>query len=203
MASKFEELLDAAQQSHERIAALSEFCAFPDDLSRTPVTPFHIPAADLMTSEDRWDVPQDRTLFDAFVAASNEATWRETYKGTEIGQSFMDQFGCYCLIGPGGAWASDQMRGYVVYMPPGLWYPWHHHPAEELYYVLAGEGEFYKDCAPARTLGAGQASYHASTQSHALLTRDQPVMAYVLWRNGFETPPVLTDPARLESPAGL
>ena len=77
-------------------------------------------------------------------------------------------------------------------MPPGLWYPWHHHPADEIYFVLAGRGVFHKSSAEPKTLTAGEAAYHAPGEPHALETTDAPVLAYVLWRDHFDSPPMLT-----------
>lgn len=189
---RWDALLDAAREAHCASPALHDFCAFPNDIRPQPVTSFHIDAATLMGNESGLFTDHYAELRDAFVACGPTAQWRETYKGTEIAQDFMDRFGCYCLIGDGGPFASDKMAAWVVYMPPKLYYPWHHHPAEEMYLTLAGEAQFMRHgCAP-EVLGAGQTSTHESNQPHAMETFAHPVIAYVVWRNGFETPPVLT-----------
>lgn len=186
-------LLHHAQAAHRASAAASAFCPFPDDVTPQELVPFHIPAADLLQQDKGLHSETYTALRDAFVAAGPHATWRETYKGTDIAQDFLDRFGCYSLIGGGGAFQSAQMWAWVVYMPPGLYYPWHHHPGEELYLVLAGEAEFMAQGQPNVTLRPGDVSQHASNQPHAMQTHDHPVMAMVIWRNGFDTPPVLTD----------
>ncbi len=189
----FETLLDQARAAHESQACLAEFCRFPDDLHEQAVAPFHVPAAELLSRESGLYSDVLSEFRDAFVAASPMAQWRETYKDTNIGQDFMDRFACYSLIGEGGPWVSTQMSSYVVYMPANLYYPWHHHPAEELYLVLAGEAEFMREGAEPETLRPGDHSFHASNQPHAMRTGDHPVMAYVVWRNNLQTPPVLTE----------
>jgi quercetin dioxygenase-like cupin family protein len=189
----FETLLDQARAAHHSEPALARFCPFPDDIRAQPVDPYHIPAADLVMQDTGLFSPSLAAFRDAFVAASPQAHWRETYKDTNIGQHFMDRFGCYCLIGGGGPFTSAQMASWVVYMPAGLHYTWHNHPSEELYLVLAGEAEFMREGEPSETLGPGDTSFHASNQPHAMTTHDHPVMAYVMWRNNLETPPVLTD----------
>ena len=123
--------------------------------------------------------------------ASAYAHWRQTYAETNIGQDFLDRFGCYCLIGENGAWTSRQMSAFFVYMPSDLWYTWHAHPAEELYFVIAGGGQFYRDGDPPRHLGPGQTMFHGSNQPHALQTGFSPLLALVLWRNNLDIPPVL------------
>lgn len=84
------------------------------------------------------------------------------------------------------------MSAWVVYMPAGLYYPWHQHPAEEMYFTLAGEGVFMREGCTDETMREGQACLHQSNQPHAFETKDHPIMAYVVWRNGFDIPPVLT-----------
>jgi quercetin dioxygenase-like cupin family protein len=185
-------LLHAVRHVHQTTPELCAFCRFPDDVTPQDVVPYDIPAAHLLVSETGLISENYAELRDAFVAAGPLAHWRETYKGTDIGQDFMDRFACYCLIGAGGAFTSQQMCAWVVYMPPRLHYPWHHHPGEEMYLTLAGEAEFMREGHANKVLRPGQTSQHASNQPHAMETYDHPVMAYVVWRNGFETPPVLT-----------
>lgn len=185
-------VLAAARSAHCSTPALQTFCPFPDDVTPQKVEPFHIPAADLLARERQLRTNSYVTLRDAFIAAGPMAQWRETYKGTDIGKDFMDRFACYTLIGGGGAFISQKMWAWVVYMPAGLYYPWHHHPGEEMYLVLAGEAEFMAEGRPNAILRPGQTSQHGSNQPHAMQTHDHPVMAMVVWRNGFDTPPVLT-----------
>ena len=64
--------------------------------------------------------------------------------------------------------------------------------SREAYLVIAGEAEFMREGEPNATLRAGDISIHGSNQPHAMQTHDHPVMAMVVWRNGFDTPPVLT-----------
>ena len=185
-------LLEAIRAAHDANPALGAFVGFPDDLHEIDLTARHLPCADHMYG-DALLKTADNPLARAFFAAGPEAFWRDTYAGTNIGDDFMNRFGCYCAIGSGGAWDSNQMKGYVVTMPPGLHYPWHHHPAEEMYVVLAGEAEFFREGEPMELLREGDTSFHASNQPHAMETRDSPVMCYVTWRNHFDTPPVLTE----------
>ena len=194
-APAFHALLDAFRDLHAKEPALQEFCAFPQQIAEQPITARHLPPADLMTG-DRNLTTTDACapMRDAFIAASPHAFWRETYKGTRLGADFMNRFACYCLMGQGGPFTAPEMQAYVVYMPAGLYYPFHHHPAEELYYILAGQAEFMLEGRASKTVTAGDAIFHPSNAPHATETHDHPVMALVLWRNNFETAPVLTYP---------
>ncbi len=200
---RFERLLDLAIRCHNRTEALQAFCPFPTDIASQPSTPFAIPAADLLAEETRFgDDDPEAEFREAFVAAGPIATWRQTYSDDDL-PGFNDRFGCYCLIGEGGPYRSGHMAAYVVYMPPGLWYAWHHHPGEELYLVLAGEGEFFKAGEASQRLTAGDAAIHGSNQPHALRTHDQPLLCYVIWRNGFGIKPVLTPEHLVSDPLGI
>lgn len=188
----FAHLLNEARRAHESHPALAAFVGFPDDLVEQPTAPFTVPAAGYLARETGLFGTAQAAFRDAFVAAGPDATWRETYKDTDIGADFMERFGCYCLIGPDAPWISARMAGFLVYMPAGLHYPWHQHPAEEMYLVLAGEALFLRAGEPPETLRAGDTSYHAANQPHAMETGAHPVMAYVTWRNELDSPPVLT-----------
>ncbi|SHJ11894.1 dimethylsulfoniopropionate lyase DddQ [Shimia gijangensis] len=192
----FDTLLDVARKAHQASTEMTAFCPFPDDIRATEATAFHIPASDLFQAETGLFTDHHDDFRKALVAAAPYVRWRETYKGTDIGQDFLDRFGCYCLIGPDAPFHSDQMFCWMVYMPPGLHYPWHHHPGEEMYLVLGGEAEFFRKGAADETLRSGDVCQHGSNQPHAMETFEHPVLAYVVWRNGFATPPVLTKDER-------
>ena len=187
-------LLDEARAAHDALPALHRFCDFPTDLTEQPVKPHHIAAADLMTSDTGLFSDRFPGFRDAFIAGAPFAQWRETYKDTNISADFLDRFACYEFLGTDAPFATSRMRSFVVYQPPGLHYPWHHHPAEELYVVVAGEAEFSVKGEAAKTLRAGDTAFHRSNVPHALTTHDHPVMAYVLWRGDLKTRPVFTDP---------
>ena len=193
----FEALLMEVKRVHEARPATREFCAFPGDLEPQEMRALHRPCADFMAAESEIEAGDYTVLRNTILYASSDALWRETYAGTDIGQGFMDRFGCYCIIGAGGQWSSASMSAYIVYMPAGFWYPWHHHPAEEMYMVIAGEGEFLRSGMQPETLGPGGTVMHGSNQPHALQTHDHPVLAYVIWRNNLGIKPVLTPPEML------
>ena len=189
----WQRLIEEARAAHRAHEELTAFCPFPDDLQEQDVAAHRIAPADLLEGESGLFSSGFAGLRDAFVAASPFAKWRETYKNTGIGDDFLNRFGCYCLIGAGGAFHSEQMWAYVVYMPEGLHYPWHHHPGEEAYVVLGGEAEFYRHGEEQQVLREGGMSVHGPNQPHAMTTKEHPVMAYVVWRNGFDVGPQLTE----------
>ncbi len=180
--------------AHDQLKALQDFCPFPAILTPQKIAPYHIPAADLMMADTGLFSDRFPGFRDALINAGPIAQWRETYKGARISQDFLDKFACYEILGVDAPFGTTEMRSFVVYQPPGLHYPWHHHPAEELYVVIAGEAEFSIEGEDSRTLRAGETAYHRSDVPHALTAHAHPVMAYVLWRGDLQTKPVLTYP---------
>ncbi|MGI9390213.1 MAG: dimethylsulfonioproprionate lyase family protein [Boseongicola sp.] len=193
-ATVWQTLLSAIRETHHAHCELAAFCKIPDDIHPQDVEPFYIPAADLLHREKGLAALLYMELREAIIAAGPHAHWRETYKDTGIGEDFLSRFGCYCIVGDGGPFSSQHIRVWVVYMPPRLHYRWHHHVGEEMYLVVAGEAEFFRKGDPPETLQSGQTSKHEPNQPHAMETHDHPVLALVIWRNGFESLPLLTLP---------
>ncbi len=194
MDPRWQNLLEEARAAHADIAELSGFCAFPDDIATQRIVAKYDPICDRM----RADPGLESGICDAFRAALSDVAplgyWRDTYRGTPLGDRLHEHFGCFEILGKDAPFTTGQMRGFVIYQTAGYHYPSHRHPAEELYLVLAGEGEFAAEDRPARRLGPGGTAFHASNQTHALTTHDHPVLAYVLWRGDLETRPVFTHP---------
>ena len=191
----FDTLLALTEAAHRATPVLSEFVAWPEDVGwvEKPANP--IPAGRLMAGDTGLASDRHEDWRDAWQAVSAHAHWRETWKTSGLGKAFIDRFACFELVGANGHYGSEQTRLFVVYMPAHVHYPWHEHPAEEMYYVIAGSGEFAVAGEPSHVRGPGQATFHPSGRPHALTTHDQPVMAYVLWRGDLATGPALTPPA--------
>ena len=194
MTETFDKLLHEIRDVFETIDALNEFCALPQNLAKQSVSPHFIPAARLFENDTGLYSPDFTKLRDAIIKASSDAQWRETYKNTHIAELFREKFGCYCVIGEGGPFTSDEMGAYIVYMPKDLYYPFHHHPAEELYFIIAGEAEFLMEGKDPKRLGPGEHVFHPSNHPHATKTHDHPFLALVLWRGDMSVAPVLTNP---------
>lgn len=189
---KFQNLLRATQEAYSRNGNMSAFAPFPDDVIPREVVPFHCNCSDVFCNDTTLISRKHVALQDAIREASDAVHWRETYKNTGIGDEFMDTFGCYCIIGENAPFWSDTIRLFMVYMPNGLYYPWHQHPAEEMYLVISGSAVFRRESCQDAILYEGDTSFHASNQPHAMETTNEPVLCLVAWRNEFQTPPVLT-----------
>ncbi|WP_375267511.1 dimethylsulfonioproprionate lyase family protein [Planktotalea sp.] len=175
---------------HSTHAELSIFCPFPDDVTRQPRAPYSIPATELFAMQDGLDASAYSDLRDALRGLGSDMLWRETYNDSDTDPDFMNRFGCYEIIGRDAPFRSKKMRGFLVFQPPHLHYPWHHHSADEIYVVIAGEAEFFLQGAPSQTLQSGQSAFHPSGAAHALTRHAHPVIAYVVWRDDFDVAPV-------------
>ena len=192
MSDVFDHLLQEARRVHNSCDALQNFGRFPSNPKRQELSPYLLPPTKLFEAETGLFSEAYADLRDAFVAAAPYAQWRETYKDTNIGSEFLEKFGCYCLIGEGGPFEVEDMGLFVVYMPAGLFYPFHPHPAEEIYFIIAGEAEFSLQGEGTKTLGPGDYVFHPSNAPHATQTRDHPMLALVYWRGDMSVAPVLT-----------
>ena len=187
-----ETLYDEVKKLHEDHKALKDFIDFPSDIVPKIIEPHWVAAAGVLIKEKGLLSNDYKTLCDTIIGSAKDVIWRETYKGTNIGNDFLDKFACYEIIGRDAPFASNKMRSFVIYQPPGVYYPWHQHPAEEIYVVLAGKAKFSLEKSTSRILNPGDHAFHPSNQPHALETLSHPVMAYVGWRNEFDTVPIWT-----------
>ena len=192
MSDIWENLLEKAKSVHSANIELQKFCPFPKDIKKQEFQPFHVLASDLMQNDIGLHTDDFTELRDAFILASPYAHWRQTYKGTSVSNTFLEEFGCYGLIGPDSPFQSEEIRAWIVYMPKNFYYPWHQHPAEEMYLCLAGEAVFRRKNFPDIRLKPGGAMEHLTNQPHSMETLEHPIMAYVVWRNEFGTKPILT-----------
>ncbi len=189
----FERARDAARSLHDLHPVLDAFAEWPGSVDYVDRAPNPIAATtDFPADRALAGPPEHEPIRDAFAAIAPTAKWRETYCDADIGEGFNARFGCYELIGRNGHFVSENYGGFIVYVRPGIWYPWHDHPAEEMYLVIAGEAEFLAEGRAPQVLGPGGAATHASMQPHALRTHDGPVLCYVAWRGDMTATPKLT-----------
>lgn len=193
MQELFKNALEEVKSLHRTNETVKDFVSFPDDCSWIELKQHQIPGAKLMHDDTSLESKDYGNLRDAFIAPWEYADWRETYRDTNIGEDFLSRFACYELYGHEGHFKTQKARGFLVYSDANLYYPWHHHPAEELYFIIAGEATFATEGNEPKLLKPGDTVFHESNQPHNMQTHDCGVLAYVLWRNEFDIAPVLTD----------
>ncbi len=82
------------------------------------------------------------------------------------------------IIGPRGLAVSEDIQIGVTLMRPGITYPDHHHPPEEVYIVLS-EGFWRQNNNPWHSPGPGGYVYNPADIIHAMRSADTPLLA--LW----------------------
>jgi mannose-6-phosphate isomerase-like protein (cupin superfamily) len=161
--------------------ALLGFAGWPLALpAQKPARP--IPAAEILKAWAEGHTDATLATRDAIRDLTDYADWQLTYTEDEVGQDFLNRYGWFELVGPEGHYRSDEIRAYIAYWGENLYYPWHLHEAEELYFILAGEALFEAEGDDPVTLRPGDIRIHRSNQPHQMTTGDSPVLALVLWR---------------------
>lgn len=130
-----------------------------------------------------------RSLCESVDRLRSELRWRQNpnYAGAE----FLDGY-AYCeLIGPHGHLRHSEVALGLLLLGPHITYPEHAHTAAEIYAVIAGQAEWLQGDRIWRGREPGELIRHASMESHAMRTSDQPLLAAYLWQDH------LADGARL------
>ncbi|MBI1217986.1 MAG: hypothetical protein GC186_05505 [Rhodobacteraceae bacterium] len=146
------------------------------------VAPLAMPAIRLIEALSARTTAATAAVVSAVRLSARDANWQHTYTEAEVGRDFLDRYGWFELVGPGGHFHSDTARAYIAFWDAGLHYPMHLHEAEELYYILAGGALFHAEGEPSRWLAPQDTRLHRSNQPHAMDTQDEPVLALILWR---------------------
>lgn len=162
--------------------ALMQFAGWPLALPGDKPAARKVPAADILKAWADGHIDVTLSLRDALRGLTDFADWEQTYTEDEVGAEFLSRYGYFELVGPTGHFRSDDIRAYIAYWGEHLYYPWHQHEAEELYYIISGQALFEADGLPPQVLRPGDTRLHLSNQPHAMTTSDSPVLALVLWR---------------------
>ncbi len=148
--------------------------------------PHHLPAADFVEPSLKHARALTRPLLRTFADHCHRLRWEQTYRPEDglVPQAMLDGYGFADVIGMHGPFVSDRIRSGILVFGPGIDYPSHHHAAEEVYVVLAGNAEFaLHGEAPARRR-AGDVIYVEPNRPHALCTRKKALVIFYLWQGG-------------------
>lgn len=135
------------------------------------------------------------TIAEAFAAVEPVSDWVQNpnYTAEVMGRHFVDRYGYVELVGPGRPYPSREMLVGLLLLGPGTHYPDHAHAAEEVYHVVAGTAEWWREDADWAPRSPGSAIHHAPRVRHATRTRDEPLLALYCWRGAILKPARLTD----------
>ena len=194
----YQALLEASQNAYNHIEEMRDFASFPDDIAAQDMTKRGHLASVLLQQEISLQSEQFAELANLIQKTAPDMCWRDIYTPPPHAKNkqayeFSNRLGCYSLIGQDAPYSSDALRLFVIYMPANLHYPWHTHPAEEIYLVISGSAIFKRQHHPDEHLEEGQTMFHQSQLPHAIITKDEPMLSLVAWRNHLDTPPILID----------
>ena len=198
-ASQYQDaLLTALRDCYDHYPSLAHFAPLPECPAHQPLTPASHPAATSFLQETDLLPKKLGPLQQALIDASPYMAWRTIYRPPADAPNpslydFSSKLGCFAITGDDSPFASQSLRVFMVYMPAGVYYPWHTHPAEELYFVISGSAIFRHDGAKDEVLTEGKSLFHESDLPHAIETTDQPFLSLAIWRNHLTTPPTLLD----------
>ncbi len=150
------------------------------------VEPRHLPAADFVATSIKRARALTRPLLETFAEHQHRLHWEQTYCAEDglVPQSMLDGYAYADVIGERGPFVSDRIRSGILVFGPGIDYPTHHHAAEEIYVLLAGNADFsLHGDAPARHR-AGDVVYVDPNRPHALSTRKKSLVIFYLWQGG-------------------
>lgn len=159
--------------------------------ARQSVPPRRDPVAAHFPTLARLGIPETAPLIGAVAELSDRLPWvRSTLADGPMLE--FDRGHCYCtLVGP-EAWVpmKDLYLGLYI-QAPNVMYPAHEHAAEELYFTLAGTGDWAKgpkqpgakDFVP---MPPGVFIRHRPWQAHAMETKAEPMLAAWAWVGDFD-----------------
>jgi dimethylpropiothetin dethiomethylase len=125
-------------------------------------------------------LPHESNLINLLKDCINLLSWREAGFG-KLPESISKQICVTELIGPNGFFEHSNIRIGLLLQRPETNYPWHHHAAEELYFVLSGKAYWAVDQKEPRLNSTESFIHHKSDQSHCMITRNNHMLAVWGW----------------------
>lgn len=118
--------------------------------------------------------------------------WRYGYQERSDAPGLESSMGWAELVGPEAPFPSGEVCFGLTLIGPGSYYLPHHHPAIELYRVLAGHAEWTADGQTA-TQRPGAYILHPANSVHAMRTSEEPLLAIYSWSGDVVSPSVWAD----------
>jgi len=125
--------------------------------------------------------PRVARVADAFAVIAPALPWTRASNAEIAGSDFADNHANAIIVGPSGLEPRDDVRVGVSLMGPGLQYPDHHHPPEEIYLALS-QGAWRQADGPWHEPGPGGVVFNPPDVVHAMRSADDPLLAiWCLW----------------------
>ncbi len=160
-------------------------------ISATPRDPSRAPAC--RHWEQLLDSADDQEMASALRPLGGALGWMsggDFYGPTASG--LHDTLAYADVVGPyGGLFAAEGYHLGPIIFGPHMDYPAHAHPAAELYYLVAGLGEWRRGDDAWTARPPGSLIHHSPNMAHAARTADEPVLALVCLFGDVDAPPIL------------
>lgn len=161
------------------------FGALAKQGSATPAAPVRLDACRHATpalTNARRETKPLAHLAEAFEALAPSLHWYLRPPQADEEPRFRDGHANAYVIGLNGLEKHDDIAVGVSLMAPGVTYPNHSHPPEEIYVVMSG-GDWFNEDDGWYTPGPGNLVYHRPGIVHAMRSGDEPLLAiWCLWR---------------------
>lgn len=158
--------------------------------SAPALAPHAIAASELL------DAALPKTAFGGAIAqAAALFRWRQNpnYTTANMGADFMAGYAYVEFAGPKDAlFHAPDIRVGLLLLGPGLHYPLHAHPAEEIYHPLTDGGLWRRGQEEWRAVPVGQAIHHPPMIAHETKATDRTLLALYCWRGDTVTEARLT-----------
>ncbi len=137
-------------------------------------------------------------IADAFAAIEPSCDWLQNpnYSEASLGPGYADRYGYVELVGPGRPIESADLLVGLLMLGPGMHYPDHAHPAEEIYHVVAGTADWWREDEGWHRKGPGAQIHHVPMMRHAMRTTDEPLLALYCWTGEVKTYATMTEAGR-------
>ncbi|PZF75509.1 transcriptional regulator [Aestuariivirga litoralis] len=142
---------------------------------RLPVCHHNIGAALAGLAAEASPLPE---MASAFAAVEGRLQWTRRRNAEAVGEPFFSGHANAVLVGPGGLEQREDAWIGVTVMAPGIVYPDHDHPPEEVYIALS-PGEWWNAEMDWTAPGPGGLIYNPPGILHAMRSHDEPFLA--LW----------------------
>lgn len=140
----------------------------------------------------------------AFERALPALDWRQNanYSAAVMGERFVDRYCSTEAVGPGRPYDSaEYLVGFII-LGSDLFYPDHQHPAAEVYHVISGTAEWWREGRQWQAEAPGSLIYHAPNVRHAMRMGAEPLLALYLWSGDISMPARPTRPDEMEASPG-
>lgn len=133
----------------------------------------------------------------AIRAVVPDLAWSYGYPAEPAWPALGERIAFAQLLGEGGLGTASQVLVGLTLIAPRTRYPWHAHPATELYLVIAGTARWWKGTDGPRVHPPGALVLHESGIPHAMETEAEPLLALYTWRGDLASPSVFLPAAAL------